>query len=35
MRLFKGLLFLGAGSVIHGAGTREMDHLGGLLKRMP
>jgi hydrogenase-4 component B len=33
--LFKGLLFLGAGSVIHGAHTREIDHLGGLLKRMP
>jgi hydrogenase-4 component B len=33
--LFKGLLFLGAGSVIHGAHTREIDHLGGLIKRMP
>ena len=33
--LFKGLLFLGAGAVLHGAGTREIDHLGGLLKRMP
>ena len=33
--LFKSLLFLGAGAVLHGAGTREMDHLGGLLKRMP
>jgi len=33
--LFKGLLFLGAGSVAHGAGTREIDDLGGLLKRMP
>ena len=33
--LFKGLLFLGAGSVIHGAHTHEIDHLGGLLKRMP
>jgi formate hydrogenlyase subunit 3/multisubunit Na+/H+ antiporter MnhD subunit len=33
--LFKGLLFLGAGAVIHGTGTREIDHLGGLLKRMP
>jgi hydrogenase-4 component B len=32
---FKGLLFLGAGSAIHGAHTREMDRLGGLLKRMP
>ncbi len=33
--LFKGLLFLGAGAVAHGAGTREMDLLGGLIKRMP
>ena len=33
--LFKGLLFLGAGAVLHGTGTREIDHLGGLLKRMP
>jgi len=33
--LFKPLLFLGAGAVIHGAGTREMDQLGGLLRRMP
>jgi formate hydrogenlyase subunit 3/multisubunit Na+/H+ antiporter MnhD subunit len=32
---FKGLLFLGAGSVLHATGTRDMDHLGGLLKRMP
>jgi hydrogenase-4 component B len=32
---FKGLLFLGAGSVIHGAHTREIDHLGGLIKQMP
>jgi formate hydrogenlyase subunit 3/multisubunit Na+/H+ antiporter MnhD subunit len=33
--LFKGLLFLGAGAVVHETGTREIDHLGGLLKRMP
>ena len=33
--LFKGLLFLGTGAVLHGTGTREIDHLGGLLKRMP
>ena len=33
--LFKGLLFLGAGAVGHAAGTREIDHLGGLLQRMP
>jgi hydrogenase-4 component B len=33
--LFKALLFLGAGSVIHATGTREIDHLGGLAKAMP
>ena len=33
--LFKSLLFLGAGSVLHGAHTRELDRLGGLAKRMP
>jgi hydrogenase-4 component B len=33
--LFKGLLFLGAGSVVHATGTREIDELGGLGKRMP
>ena len=33
--LFKGLLFLGAGNILHGAHTREIDQLGGLLKRMP
>ena len=33
--LFKGLLFLGAGAVAHATGTRELDVLGGLLKRMP
>jgi hydrogenase-4 component B len=33
--LFKGLLFLGAGAVLHGAGTGEIDHLGGLQRRMP
>jgi hydrogenase-4 component B len=33
--LFKSLLFMGAGSVAHGAHTREIDHLGGLIKRMP
>lgn len=32
---FKGLLFLGAGAVYHETGTREMDKLGGVLKRMP
>lgn len=33
--LFKSLLFLGAGAVLHATGTRDLDHLGGLLKRMP
>lgn len=33
--LFKSLLFLGAGSVLHATGTREIDHLGGLLRPMP
>ena len=33
--IFKGLLFLGAGAVAHATGTREIDNLGGLLKRMP
>jgi hydrogenase-4 component B len=33
--LFKALLFLGAGSVIHATHTREIDHLGGLGRRMP
>jgi formate hydrogenlyase subunit 3/multisubunit Na+/H+ antiporter MnhD subunit len=32
--LFKALLFLGAGSVQHATGTRELDHLGGLAKAM-
>ena len=33
--LFKGALFLGAGSVIASTGTGNMEALGGLLKRMP
>jgi hydrogenase-4 component B len=33
--LFKSLLFLSAGSVIHAVHTREIDHLGGLAKLMP
>ncbi len=32
---FKPLLFLCAGSVIHACGTREIDRMGGLLKKMP
>ncbi|MGE4298020.1 MAG: proton-conducting transporter membrane subunit [Desulfovibrionaceae bacterium] len=31
--LFKSLLFLSAGSVIHATGTQDIDSLGGLLKR--
>ena len=33
--LFKSLLFLGAGSVIHSVGTRQLDVLGGVSRRMP
>ena len=32
---FKSLLFLGAGSVLHATGTREMSRLGGLWRAMP
>lgn len=33
--LFKALLFLSAGSIIHATHTREIDHLGGLIRSMP
>ena len=33
--VFKGLLFLGAGSVLRSTGTRQIDALGGLFARMP
>ncbi len=33
--LFKSLLFLCAGSVLHATHTLEMDRLGGLIKKMP
>ncbi len=33
--LFKGLLFQGAGSVLQSTGTRDIDSLGGLYRRMP
>ncbi|NOX97726.1 MAG: hydrogenase 4 subunit B, partial [Nitrospirae bacterium] len=33
--LFKTLLFLGAGGIDSGTGTRNMDRLGGLIKAMP
>ena len=30
-----GLLFLGAGSVLHSTGTRNMEEMGGLIRPMP
>jgi len=33
--MFKALLFLGAGSVIHAVHSNEMNHMGGLRKYMP
>ncbi len=33
--IFKALLFLGAGAVIHGVGTRDMRKMGGVGKKMP
>ncbi len=33
--LFKGLLFLAAGNITHSAHTKNIDQLGGLLRRMP
>jgi hydrogenase-4 component B len=33
--LFKGLLFLGAGSVLRATGRLDLNRLGGLLRRMP
>jgi hydrogenase-4 component B len=33
--VFKALLFLGAGAVLHATGTRDMEKLGGLIKKMP
>jgi hydrogenase-4 component B len=33
--IFKSLLFLGAGSLIHATGTREIDRMGGLARSMP
>jgi NADH:ubiquinone oxidoreductase subunit 5 (subunit L)/multisubunit Na+/H+ antiporter MnhA subunit len=32
---FKGVLFLGAGSVLHATGLRDMNRLGGLINRAP
>jgi hydrogenase-4 component B len=33
--LFKGLLFLSAGGVVMATGTRQLEEMGGLAKRMP
>jgi len=33
--VFKALLFLGAGSILHGAGLRNLNDMGGLIRRMP
>ena len=33
--LFKALLFLGAGAIIHHLGTRDMRRMGGLWRQMP
>ena len=33
--IFKGLLFLGAGSVLDAIHTRNMEEMGGLIRRMP
>jgi len=33
--LFKSLLFLGSGAILHASGARDIDRLGGLIHRMP
>jgi formate hydrogenlyase subunit 3/multisubunit Na+/H+ antiporter MnhD subunit len=33
--IIKGLMFLAAGGVLHAAGTKDVERLGGLLQRMP
>jgi len=33
--VFKGLLFMGAGAVLHATHVKDMEELGGLLKKMP
>jgi len=33
--IFKSLLFFGAGAVLTTTGERDMEHLGGLIHRMP
>ena len=33
--VFKALLFLGAGSILHSSGLRNLNDMGGLIRRMP
>ncbi len=33
--MFKGLLFMGAGAVLHATGERNMENMGGLIHKMP
>ncbi len=33
--LYKSLLFLGAGSILHGTGLRNLNEMGGLIRGMP
>src|SRR5256712_823309 len=33
--VFKGLLFLGAGTILHSSGLRDLNDMGGLIRRMP
>ncbi|HXH72097.1 MAG TPA: proton-conducting transporter membrane subunit, partial [Mariprofundaceae bacterium] len=33
--LFKGLLFMGAGAVLHATGSRNLEAMGGLIRRLP
>jgi NADH-quinone oxidoreductase subunit L len=33
--IFKALLFLGAGAVIHAVHSNDLDHMGGLARRLP
>ena len=33
--LFKNLLFLGSGAIYHATGSLDINHLGGLIKKMP
>ncbi|QWR78807.1 hydrogenase 4 subunit B [Candidatus Magnetomonas plexicatena] len=33
--MFKGLLFMGAGAIVHAVHDRKMDNMGGLIRRLP